>query len=128
MSCFSLSSHSIYVNRLFADYQVLPFVTPLAFLFLLPSPSSFSSSSSGDIEAAYSPIPTIVVDDGETQAPHESVPEDLSPTPPVLPRRSTLSGKDKWRLVRPLLWKFMAPLCKLSYISSCLNQRLIYSL
>jgi battenin len=59
--------------------------------------------------AAYTPIPSIVLDDGEHQA--EQFPEEYHSVPQQS-GRIALAAKDKWRLVRPLLGKFMLPLCE----------------
>lgn len=85
----------------------MPFIIPLAYYLLLPSPSVFSSTTTAT--AAYEPIPTVVVNDGEDGQEQEEVFEDSRDPGPV---RSVLTAKDKWRLVRPLFWRFMLPLCK----------------
>jgi hypothetical protein len=55
-------------------------------------------------------------DDGERQPEElENSPEDFSYIPQQS-RTIVLSSKDKWRLIRPLLGKFMLPLCKLAFV------------
>lgn len=82
----------------------MPFVIPLTYRFLLPSPASFSSNLSlpeeyddEDIGAppttSYAPIPS-----SEGEGP--------------LVTKAELRLRDKWRLVRPLFRKFMLPLCE----------------
>jgi hypothetical protein len=63
---------------------------------------------SDSASVAYTPIPSIILDDGEHQ------PEELETSPedfPLQPARAALSVPDKWRLTRPLLGKYMLPLC-----------------
>ena len=60
---------------------------------------------------AYTPIPTIVLDDGESQ------PEEMAESfrsVPLYSRKVALSVKDKWTLVRPLVGRYMLPLCESS--------------
>jgi len=98
---------------------VLPFITPLTYVFLLPRSPSFSSVSVST-SVAYGPIPSIIIDDGERQLEDlDNVPEDFMPVPQQS-GRIALSAKDKWKLVRPLFRKFMLPLFL------CLSIRVYY--
>lgn len=86
--------------------QFLPFVIPLAYFFLLPPPTSFQGAIG--TSAAYAAIPTA----DPTETPAEEIEESdvqASRGPKI---RVTLSVADKLRLVRPLLLKYMLPLCK----------------
>ena len=86
--------------------QVLPLTIPLAYFFLLPQPSSISNQDEEDDEVEllvassteYAPLPT---DDGEGET-----------TKYRHPRTVALSASDKWRLVKPMIPKYMAPLCE----------------
>jgi battenin len=92
----------------------MPLIIPLTYFFLLPRPSAFLSlplSSGYDDEdtsapstTSYVPIPT--QEEEDTQ-------EDIIPDSPSKAYRIELSLKDKWHLVRPLVGKYMLPLCKL---------------
>ena len=89
--------------------QVLPIIIPITYFFLLPSPLTFLSFPS-DTSALLSPpageyTPIATVEDellGEEEG-------TLSPGPK---RGVALSLADKWRLVKPLLGKYMLPLCE----------------
>ena len=89
----------------------MPAVIPLAYLFFLPQPSEFQNTSFPDAyddESIEAP-PTVPYTSLSTSAddlPHE----DLTG---VLLIPVSLSASDKWRLVKPLLSKYMLPLCEL---------------
>ena len=78
----------------------MPLLIPVAYYFILPHPEVFASVSipssfeEEEIDAPYAPLPT---DDGVENVPKASV---------------ALSFEDKWALVKPLLSKYMLPLCK----------------
>jgi len=80
-------------------------VIPLTYFFLLPQPSSISKQDEEDDDAVpfmassteYTPLPT---DEGEAGYGH--------------PRTVALSASDKWRLVKPMIPKYMLPLCEYS--------------
>ena len=57
--------------------------------------------------ATYEPIPTIEVNDDEEEQEVSEGGHNLDPV------KNVLTLKEKWRLVRPLLWTYMLPLCKL---------------
>jgi len=93
---------------------VLPFITPLAYFFLLPKNTSFlysplSPSATRDIDydgdsiatLPYTPLAT-----GEDEIGEEEGSLPAGPKAGV-----ALSMNDKLRLVRPLLAKYMLPLC-----------------
>ncbi|KAG1900117.1 batten's disease protein Cln3 [Suillus fuscotomentosus] len=84
---------------------VLPFILPLAYFFLLPRPAAFMHQSSS---TSYTLVPA---DDLETE-----IDDDLSAQDDVESRVEPkvtvrLSAADKWRLVKPMLLKYMLPLC-----------------
>ena len=103
---------SVRVSRLLLTFsnhcrhEVLPFTIPLAYFFLLPQPSSIPKQDEGDDDAEpfmassteYTPLPT---DEGEDGTPgyHRS-------------RIVALSASDKWRLVKPIIPRYMLPLCE----------------
>ncbi|KZP30811.1 batten's disease protein Cln3 [Athelia psychrophila] len=102
---------------------ILPFITPLTFLFLLPPSSAFSSSSSLG-SGLYVSIPTIAIN-GEDQALLEPELEGETASafsPPSVSSRVTLTGRDKWRLVKPLLGKYMLPLFCVYLLEYTINQ------
>ncbi|KAF8909209.1 batten's disease protein Cln3 [Mucidula mucida] len=81
----------------------LPFVTPLTFFFLLPpSTSSFiSSATSDDTDISYA-IP---------YAPLQTTDDDEENGTSLPTKHLSLSVQDKLELVKPLLLKYMLPLC-----------------
>ncbi|KAG6865745.1 hypothetical protein C0991_012217 [Blastosporella zonata] len=91
--------------------SIMPFVIPLTYFFLLPhrsaflysaSPSVYEDvlSSSGELVLPYTPLPATEDDVGEEEGTH----------PPGSKQGMALSANDKWRLVKPLLLKYMLPL------------------
>lgn len=90
--------------------QILPFTIPLTYLFLLPPPGDYSDivgseDTWANAASEYSAIPED--EDESNGAAVVGVSAAVMPLP-------GLSLADKWRLVRPLLPKYMLPLCKLS--------------
>jgi battenin len=93
----------------------MPFVIPIVYFFLLPRPEVFLSSSSplyedtlyADVGAPlpvvpYTALASVEDRDGEEEGSFAPGPkQDVS-----------LSMSNKWRLVRPLLFKYMLPLCE----------------
>jgi len=93
----------------------------LTYIFLLPRSSAFSYTSVYT-SVAYPPIPSIILDDGEHEPEElENLPEEFN-SAPQLSGRIALSAKDKWRLVRPLLRKFMLPLFCVYLFEYTINQ------
>ena len=86
--------------------KILPLTIPLTYFFLLPQPSSVynQGEEDGDTElpstpsAEYTPLPTDE-DEGTTDGYRHS-------------RIVALSASDKWRLVKPMIPKYMLPLCE----------------
>ncbi|KAI5119476.1 hypothetical protein M0805_007210 [Coniferiporia weirii] len=101
--------------------SVLPFVTPLTYLFILPHPEEFSSRS---LASAYGYTPLAAADDipatgdDEGDATVELLTESILDKSHVV----TLSAKDKWRLVKPLLLKYMLPLFCVYTFEYTINQ------
>ena len=88
--------------------QVLPFVAPLTFFFLLPKSSAFLTafsspelSASSTFPSSYAPLRT-TDEDGEEE-------ESLQSAAPI---HKALNMQDKIELVKPLLLKYMLPLCE----------------
>ncbi|KAH8979629.1 batten's disease protein Cln3 [Lactarius akahatsu] len=85
--------------------SVLPFVIPLTYFLLLPRPNELSSLVFSDPEEAglpsseYTPLPVLEEDAGEV----------VVETAPLTAK--TLSLSDKWELLKPMLPRYMAPLC-----------------
>ncbi|KAH9176636.1 batten's disease protein Cln3 [Lactarius sanguifluus] len=85
--------------------SVLPFVIPLTYFLLLPRPDALSSLVFSDPEEAglpsseYAPLPVSEEDAGEA----------VVGTTPLTAK--TLSLSDKWELLKPMLPRYMAPLC-----------------
>ena len=86
--------------------QVLPLTIPLTYFFLLPHPASISKQDEEDDDAEplmvssteYTPLPT-----GEGEGVAAGYRH---------PRIAALSASDKWRLVKPMIPKYMLPLCE----------------
>ncbi|KAJ7093914.1 batten's disease protein Cln3 [Mycena belliarum] len=89
--------------------SVMPLVIPLTYYALLPRPPAFLATSAAyedrpSAAVPYTPLATTGDDiDGE---------EEGSLAAPG-PKHVSLSASDKWRLVRPLLVRYMLPLCNL---------------
>ncbi|KAG1859261.1 batten's disease protein Cln3 [Suillus subluteus] len=95
---------------------VLPFILPVAYFFLLPRPAAFIHQS---FSASYTLVPA---DDLETE-----VDDDLSAQDDVESRAEpkvtvSLSAADKWRLVKPMLLKYMLPLFCVYTFEYTINQ------
>jgi battenin len=80
-------------------------VIPLAYFFLLPRPDAFSPTQhADDIEDSLQPYSLLAT----AEDIDEEVPSSLSHAKTGF----ALSSADKWRLVKPLLLKYMLPLCE----------------
>jgi len=90
--------------------KVLPLTIPLTYFLLLPRPSSISiRGEEGDTteclvvpSAEYAPLPTDEDEDAANERRH--------------PRAVALSASDKWRLVKPMIPRYMIPLCECLFI------------
>ncbi|KZV95981.1 batten's disease protein Cln3 [Exidia glandulosa HHB12029] len=99
---------------------VLPFVTPVVYLVVLPRQEVFAGINDDSTweepatTAEYAPVPT-------------ADPSDVFPAPAERESSSasekvSLSLEDKWRLVRPLLFKYMLPLFCVYTLEYTINQ------
>ncbi len=89
------------------EMQVLPLTIPIAYFLLLPNPSSFtgadiyedSDDTSGQTSALpYAPLPTSEDEQLTLLSGSE--------------KGVALSAGDKWYLVKPMLVRYMLPLCE----------------
>jgi hypothetical protein len=86
--------------------QVLPFVIPAVYHRVLPSPGAYAGMPTLETaSAAYAPL---AADD-------TAPPVDTAPL--AAGAGAKLCGKEKWALVRPLLARYMLPLC--AYSRAC---------
>lgn len=91
----------------------MPLVIPLTYHFLLPQPSAFESLTlPGDDDESE--------EQGATSAtPYSALPTDEASEPVADAYMSKVAGglslHEKWRLVKPLLPRYMLPLC--AYLS-----------
>ncbi|KAF8878068.1 batten's disease protein Cln3, partial [Infundibulicybe gibba] len=87
--------------------SVMPFVLPLTYFFLLPHSSAFLS-----LRSSLFPLATAEDEIGEEEG-----------SLPAGPKRGvSLTLVDKWRLVRPLLLKYMVPLFCVYLFEYTINQ------
>lgn len=90
----------------------MPFVIPLTYLFLLPRPTVFASLTLPDLEEEEAtedaPLEYVPLPSGEDAADAGEATLYTSP----MKASVSLTARDKLRLVRPLLLKYMLPLCK----------------
>lgn len=81
----------------------MPFITPITYLFLLPASTMFSDLVDPDEDyasaAEYAPLATADDEDSENVIADKVAPIGLS-------------AQDKWRLLKPMLLKYMLPLCE----------------
>lgn len=114
--CLSFNSCPLEISPLILpSFQVMPFIIPLTYFYLLPHNSTFISlgpdeyeeetSLDGATALPYTPLPSAEDEDGEEEG----------SLPPGPRKGVSLSSSDKWRLVKPLLVKYMLPLCKSRY-------------
>lgn len=73
---------------------------PAAYKFLLPPPSAYQHLEAAP-EAGYAPIPSGPPLDTSVTFTHS-----------LNQKASALSAADKWRLVKPLIPRYMVPLCE----------------
>lgn len=88
---------------------MLPFIIPLTYFFVLLPPSDYTEIVGDGISWTNSGSEYMALPEEEVES-EGTVPVGAVPTAASLPG---LSSADKWRLVRPLLMKYMLPLCKL---------------
>lgn len=94
---------------LISTLQLLPLVIPLTYWFLLP-PIPLKTVGNGPIERGYSTLPTDESLNTEDISEITYI-EEVEPQTP-------LTLKEKWILVKPLLLKFMLPLCACIVLTS----------
>ncbi|KAL0946243.1 hypothetical protein HGRIS_012500 [Hohenbuehelia grisea] len=101
----------------------MPFVIPLTYFFLLPSSASFlysdtpslyeTASPSGDMSTLpYTPLAAAEDEAGEEEGSLRA----------GVKRKVALSAADKWRLVQPMLRKYMLPLFLVYTLEYTINQ------
>lgn len=95
---------------------VLPLTLPLAYFFLLPRPAAFMDQS---FSASYTLVPA---DDLETEIDDDLSTQDDVETHVEPKVTVALSAADKWRLVKPLLFKYMLPLFCVYTLEYTINQ------
>ncbi|TFK31683.1 batten's disease protein Cln3 [Crucibulum laeve] len=107
--------------------SVLPLVIPLTYLLLLPPPASFLSTLTPDPSNYFadtispSAVPPITPYTPLASAPDEEGEEEG--TLPAGPKRGVaLSAADKWRLVRPMVARYMLPLFCVYLFEYTINQ------
>jgi len=116
----------------------MPSIIPLTYHFLLPAPSSFLASRGANTPSAYVPLATAEhdaegvreeqdVDDNREfgrEPDHRGVEEEQELMIDDTNEKSAqvsnkvsvmLSANDKWRLVKPLLARYMLPLCTFQF-------------
>lgn len=94
--------------------KVLPFVIPLTYVLLLPRPQVFSSLILPEIEDSASSRSEY------TQLPVSEEYEGVAVVEPAPLTTKALSIGDKWQLLKPMIPRYMMPLCKYSMIPICL--------
>jgi len=93
---------------------ILPFVLPLTYFLLLPRPGAFMDSHS---PGSYTPLPE---EDLEISAVEVTEGDTLLGQPPKVP--VFLTAGDKWRLVKPMIFKYMLPLFLVYTFEYTINQ------
>ncbi|KAJ7628685.1 batten's disease protein Cln3 [Roridomyces roridus] len=93
----------------------MPFIIPLTYYFLLPPASTFLANYDDPPSAANVPYTAIP---GEEDLPGE----EEGSSRPGLKASVALSAQDKWRLVRPLLVRYMLPLFCVYLFEYTINQ------
>ncbi|KAF7439942.1 battenin CLN3 protein [Pleurotus ostreatus] len=104
--------------------SVMPFIIPLTYFFLLPSTSEFlyidTSSSSyeeRDLTTSFSSLPYTPL-----AATEDQVGEEEGSILTSVKRDVALTGSDKWRLVQPMLLRYMFPLFCVYLFEYTINQ------
>jgi hypothetical protein len=114
-SLFSTPNFICVIRRLTSCIsKVLPFVIPLTYVLLLPRPQAFSSLILPEIEDSASSRSEY------TQLPLSEENAGVAVAGPVPLTTKALSIGDKWQLLKPMIPRYMMPLCKHSVIPMCL--------
>jgi len=100
--------------------SILPFIIPVTYYFLLPRPEIFMSSSSFDYDDTQSPLSIVPYTPLATVEDHDGEEEGSFTSGPKL--NVSLSMSDKWRLVKPMLLKYMLPLFCVYLFEYTINQ------
>ncbi|RDB28182.1 Protein BTN1 [Hypsizygus marmoreus] len=99
---------------------ILPFIIPLTYFFLLPntseflytlSPLTYEDTTGPSMALPYTPLAT-----------EDEIGEEEGSVPSGPKHHISLSASDKWRLVRPLLVKYMLPLFCVYLFEYTINQ------
>ncbi|KAI9458512.1 batten's disease protein Cln3, partial [Boletus coccyginus] len=93
---------------------ILPILLPLTYFLLLPRPATFMDPPS---PGSYSPLPD---EDPDISAVDVAEGDTLLGQPSKVP--VFLSARDKWRLVRPMIFKYMFPLFLVYTFEYTINQ------
>jgi len=104
--------------------SVMPTVIPLTYFFLLPHASAFiNSTAPSTYEDVFSPPPMLSALPYTPLATAEDEVGEEEGSLPAGPKRGiALSPSDKWRLVKPLLSKYMLPLFCVYLFEYTINQ------
>jgi len=94
--------------------SILPFALPLAYLLLLPRQEAFMDSP---LSGAYIPLPE---EEPDISSAEIAEGDTLLGQPPKVP--VFLTGADKWRLVKPMIYKYMLPLFLVYTFEYTINQ------
>jgi len=92
--------------------SVLPFVIPATYKFLLPPPSAYDHLEADvEVETGYSPISS-----------GPGLDTSVTFTHSLNQKVSALTAADKWRLVKPLILRYMVPLFSVYTFEYTINQ------
>jgi battenin len=102
--------------------SILPLVIPVTYFFLLPPSSAFLYSlPNSTYEEISDPVPTTSLPYAPLATTEDESEEEVGF--PSRPKRGVaLSAGDKWRLVKPLLMKYMLPLFLVYMFEYTINQ------
>ena len=122
--------YSFQVHKLTTLVQLLPFIIPITHQWLLPHRSLFVTIGE-DILPPLSPVqpyaPVSTRDDEEDEEePLDDQDAPLNSSAYKSAQTVSLSLQDKWRLVRPLLLRYMLPLCKSRVLSIPYSDSLLH--
>ncbi|KAJ3500771.1 hypothetical protein NLJ89_g9644 [Agrocybe chaxingu] len=104
--------------------SIMPSVIPLTYFLLLPHASAFlTHSAPATYQDAFSPPPALsALPYTPLAAAIDEEGEEEGTLPPGPKRGVALSAADKWRLVKPLLGKYMVPLFCVYLFEYTINQ------
>ncbi|KAG9121867.1 battenin CLN3 protein, partial [Ceratobasidium sp. 392] len=97
---------------------ILPFSIPLTYLLVLPPPDDYTSVVGSGVDWPAATSEYTALPDDETESEHVRVIGVAATIAPI----SGLTLADKWRLVRPLLLKYMLPLFCVYTFEYTINQ------